>query len=93
MKNPSGELMTPFGGQYLALEQDRLIQYTNRMEQPGAELMTVTVTFEENAGKSTLVHHTQFATETMKRAHLGMGYERGVGSGLEQLAHLATELA
>ncbi len=93
MKNPQGELMTPFGGEYLAIEQDRKISYSNTFEAPGAETMIVTVTFDEKDGKTTLTHHTLFGSLAMKKLHLGMGYEGGVGSGLEQLADLAKGLS
>lgn len=85
--------MTPFGGEYLAIERDRKISYSNTFELPGAETMIVTVTFDEKDGKTTLTHHTHFASLAMKMAHVGRGYEAGVGSGLEQLAAHAKRLS
>lgn len=93
MTGPDGKQMTPFGGAYLAIEQDRKISYSNALEQPGAESMIVTFTFSENEGKSTLVIHTLFGSVTMKEKHLAKGYEIGVGSGLDQLAGLGARLA
>jgi len=93
MTGPNGKEMTPFGGEYLAIEPDRKIAYTNRLDQPGAETMVVTITFAEQDGKTTLTQHTLFASVAMKRKHMGMGYETGVVSGLEQLGVLASRLA
>lgn len=85
MTGPDGQQMTPFGGEYLAIEQDRKISYSNRFELPDAETMVVTITLTEASGKTTLVLHTLFGSVAMKRQHMGMGYEAGVGSGFEQL--------
>jgi uncharacterized protein YndB with AHSA1/START domain len=93
MKGPDGKLMTPFGGEYLEIVKDRRISYSNAFELPGAETMTLTVTFEEKNGKTTLTLHTLFASMAQKQQHLGMGYERGVGSGLDQLGELADRMA
>jgi uncharacterized protein YndB with AHSA1/START domain len=90
MKGPDGKLMTPFGGEYLAIETDRKIAYSNTFELPGAETMIVTVTFDEAAGRTQLTHHTLFASVAMKELHVGWGYEAGVGSALTQLAELGT---
>ncbi|WP_437671585.1 SRPBCC domain-containing protein [Sorangium sp. So ce131] len=92
MTGPSGQQNTPFGGEYLEIVQDRKIVYDNGFESPGAERMIVTVTFEESGGKTTLTIHTLFGSIAMKNDHLGLGYEQGVGSGLDQLAELAAEM-
>lgn len=88
MKGPDGALMTPFGGEYLAIEANRKIAYSNTFELPGAETMIVTVTFDEAGGRTRLTHHTLFASVAMKDLHVGWGYEAGLGSALTQLAEL-----
>lgn len=92
MTGPSGEQNTPFGGEYLEIVQDRKIVYDNGFELPGAERMIVTVTFEESGGKTTLTIHTLFASVAMKNEHLGLGFEKGTNSGLDQLEELVAEM-
>ena len=86
MTGPSGEQNTPFGGEYREIVPDRKIVYDNGFEMPGAERMVVTVTFDERGGRTMLTMHTLFATVVMRNEHLGLGFEQGVGSGLDQLA-------
>lgn len=93
MSCPSGEQMAPFGGEYLVIEPNRTISYSNTSEMPGAETMISTLTFSESNGKTTLVLHTLFASIAMKRKHVEMGFEQGVGSGLDQLVDVASRLA
>jgi len=88
MTGPDGKQGTPFGGEYLEIVPDRKIVYDDSFESPGAERMVVTVTFEEEAGQTTLTIHTLFASVAMKEAHMGAGYSQGVGSSLDQLADL-----
>lgn len=92
MTGPSGKQNTPFGGEYLEILPNRKIVYDNGFETPGAERMIVTVTFDEKGAKTTLTIHTLFASVAMKNEHLGLGYERGVGSSLDQLADVVAEL-
>jgi len=93
MTGPDGMQGTPFGGEYLEIVPNRRIVYDNGFEKPGAERMIVTVTYEATAaGKTTLTIHTLFASVAMKNEHLGGGYERGTGSGLDQLADLVAEM-
>lgn len=93
MQNPKGELMTPFGGEYLEIEQDRKISYTNGFELPNAETMRVTLSFEDLDGKTRLTMKTVFSSVNMKQNHLVAGFEGGVNSGLDQLRDVATALA
>jgi uncharacterized protein YndB with AHSA1/START domain len=93
MSGPDGKQMTPFGGEYLEIEQDRKIRYSNTFEVPGAETMITTLTFVETDGKTTLTHHTLFGSVAMKATHTAMGFEGGVNSGLDQLIELALRLA
>ena len=92
MTGPDGKQHTPFGGRYLDIVPNERIQYSNRFEEEGAEEMIVTVTFREEAGRTTLTLHTLFGSVAMKELHLGMGYEMGVGSGYDQLAGVVREL-
>jgi uncharacterized protein YndB with AHSA1/START domain len=85
MTGPSGKQNTPFGGTYLEIVPDRKIVFDNGFESPGAERMVMTITFEEKDGKTTLIHHTLFASAAMKTSHTGAGFEAGTNSGLDQL--------
>lgn len=93
MTGPGGEKNTPFGGEYLEIVPDRKIVYDNGFEEPGAERMIVTITFDEQGGKTTLNIHTLFGSVAMKDLHVGAGYQAGVDSGLDQLAELVAEMA
>jgi uncharacterized protein YndB with AHSA1/START domain len=86
MTGPDGVQMPPFGGEYREIVPDERIVYTSAFEGPGAEEMVVTVTFVEEGGATTLTVSTLFASVAMMEQHLGMGYEQGLGSALDQLA-------
>jgi uncharacterized protein YndB with AHSA1/START domain len=94
MTGSDGKQGTPFGGEYLAIVPNRKIVYTGAFETPGAEAMTVTITFDEDekSGQTTLTIHSLFASVAMMTEHLGMGYEQGLASGLDQLAGVVAEL-
>jgi uncharacterized protein YndB with AHSA1/START domain len=92
MTGPGGEKNTPFGGEYLEIVPDRKIVYDNGFEEPGAEKMIVTVTFDQSGGKTTLTIHTLFASVAMKNLHMGGGFEGGVGSALDQLADVVAAM-
>jgi uncharacterized protein YndB with AHSA1/START domain len=94
MTGPDGKQGPPFGGEYLEIVPNRKIVYTNAFEMPGTESMVVTITFDEDklSGQTTLTIHTLFASVAMKHAHLGMGYEQGLGSSFDQLADVVAEL-
>ncbi|MBX9587925.1 MAG: SRPBCC domain-containing protein [Hyphomonadaceae bacterium] len=92
MTGPSGKQNTPFGGEYLEIVRNRKIVYDNAFETPGAEKMVVTVTFEEKDGKTKLTIRTLFGSVAMKNEHMGMGYEQGVNSGLDQLADVVAAM-
>ena len=93
MTGPDGKQGPPFGGEYLEIVPNRKIVYTNAFEMPDTESMVVTITFDEDekSGQTTLTIHTLFASVAMRNAHLGMGYEQGLGSMLDQLADVAAE--
>jgi uncharacterized protein YndB with AHSA1/START domain len=88
MTGPDGQTNTPFGGQYLEIVPDRRIVYDNAFETPGAEKMTVTVTFDEQGDRTTLTIHTLFASVAMKDEHVGGGIVEGINSGLDQLTEV-----
>ncbi|MFV8749170.1 SRPBCC domain-containing protein [Nannocystaceae bacterium ST9] len=88
MTGPDGVQMLPFGGRYLEIVPNQKISFTNRFESPDAQEMIVTVTFEERAGRTTLTHHTLFASAAMKIEYLGLGFEQGTNSGFDQLAEI-----
>jgi len=92
MTGPDGVQDTPFGGQYLEIAPNRKLIYDNAFESPDAPKMIVTVTFEEAGGRTTLTVSTLFESVAMKKKYLGLGYEEGFGSGLDQLADVVAEL-
>jgi uncharacterized protein YndB with AHSA1/START domain len=94
MTGPDGRQGTPFGGEYREIVPNRTIVYDSAFEAPDAETMIVTITFDEDeqSGQTTLTIHTLFASLAMKQAHLGMGYEQGWGSSLNQLADVVAGL-
>lgn len=92
MTGPSGKQNTLFGGTYLEIVPDRRIVFDNGFETPGAERMIMTITFEEMDGKTTLTHHTLFASAAMKKSHVGAGFVAGTNSGLDQLADVVAAM-
>lgn len=92
MTGPGGQKNTPFGGTYREIVPERKIVFDNGFEEPGAERMVVTVTFDEQGGKTTLTMHTLFDTVKMKELHLGHGFDEGTNSALDQLGDVAREL-
>ncbi len=93
MTGPDGKAGPPFGGTYLVIEKDRKIVYDNGFLVGDTEKMVVTVTLEPLDGEKTrFTMRTVFATLAMKNQHLAMGFEQGVGSGLEQLGDVVVAL-
>jgi uncharacterized protein YndB with AHSA1/START domain len=92
MTGPDGKQNTPFGGRYLEIVPNRTIVFDDAFETPGAERMVITVTFDEDNGKTTLTIHTLFASVAMKNRHLGVGYVNGWDSSLDQLAEVVAAL-
>ena len=92
MTGPNGVQDTPFGGQYREIVPDRKIVFDNGFESPGAPRMIVTVTLNETGGRTTLTINTLFESVAMKTEYLGLGFEQGFGSGLDQLADVAAAL-
>jgi uncharacterized protein YndB with AHSA1/START domain len=92
MTGPGDEAGPPFGGEYLEIEPDRRIVYTNGFEAPGSPRFEVAVTFEEAGGRTTLTMVTTFESKAVRDQYVEMGFKEGVGSGLDQLADLAAAL-
>ncbi len=86
MTGASGQQNTPFGGEYLEIVPNRKIVFDNAFEEAGSRKMIMTVTFEEKDGRTILIWHTLFESAAMKNEYLGLGFEQGGGSGLDQLA-------
>lgn len=86
MTGPSGQQNTPFGGEYLEIVPDQKIVFDNTFEEPGAETLIVTMTFEEQDEQTTLTIHTLFSSVEARDVHLKAGYVQGTDSGLDQLA-------
>ena len=89
MTGPDGVQGASFGGEYLEIVPDHKIVY---VIDTYAEPMIVTLTFEEQSGRTTLTYHTLFGSVAMKNRHLGVGFGAGVASGLDQLAEVVAEL-
>jgi uncharacterized protein YndB with AHSA1/START domain len=92
MTGPDGQQNTPFGGEYLEIVPNYKIKYDNAWEEPGAETMVVTFTYDERDGKTTLSIHTLFASVAMRDLHVGGGIEEGINSGLDQLEEVVADL-
>jgi uncharacterized protein YndB with AHSA1/START domain len=89
MTGPDGVQEPAFGGAYLEIVPDRKIVY---VIDTFAEPMTVTLSYDEVDGKTTLTYHTLFGSVAMKNEHMGFGFAAGVNSGLDQLADLVAEM-
>lgn len=92
MTGPDGRQGPRFGGQYLEIVPNRKIVYDDAFESSADEKMVITVTFDDRDGRTLLTVCTVFATVAMKNAHLGMGFEEGFGSSLDQLAEVVAAL-
>jgi uncharacterized protein YndB with AHSA1/START domain len=88
MTGASGVQNTPFGGEYLEIVPNRRIVFSNTFEEPGAETLIVTVTFDEHDGRTTLNILTTFSSVEVRDWHLEVGYTGGYNSALDQLTDL-----
>jgi uncharacterized protein YndB with AHSA1/START domain len=89
MTGPDGVQDPPFGGEFLEIVPDRKIVYViDTFDEP----MTVTLTYDEVDGNTTLTYHTLFGSVAMKNEHVGFGIEEGINSGLDQLADIVAEM-
>lgn len=92
MTGPDGVPGPYFGGEYLRIVPDELLEYTNGFEGPGEERMMVTLRFTEDRGRTLLSMRTVFGSIAMKEVHSGQGFVQGVRSGLDQLAAVVRDL-
>jgi uncharacterized protein YndB with AHSA1/START domain len=92
MTGPGNEPGPPFGGEYLEIEPDRRIVYTNGFEAPGSARFVVAIAFEELGGRTTLTMTSTFETAAERNAHVEMGFEAGTNSGLDQLGDVVAAL-
>jgi uncharacterized protein YndB with AHSA1/START domain len=92
MTGPDGQQGPPFGGEYLEIVPNQKIVYDNAFEAPGSPKMVVTLTYEEENGKTTMTIHTLFESIAMRNEYVGVGMLEGYGSALDQLADLVAEL-
>jgi uncharacterized protein YndB with AHSA1/START domain len=92
MTGPGDEPGPPFGGEYLEIEPDRRIVYTNGFDAAGSPRFEVAITFDEAGGKTTLTMVTTFESRAVRDQYVELGFTEGVNSGLDQLADLAATL-
>jgi uncharacterized protein YndB with AHSA1/START domain len=92
MTGPSGEQNTPFGGEYLEIVPNEKIVFSNGFEEPGAEKMVMTVTFDQHGDKTIMTLDTLFPSVQMYNDHIGYGFEQGTASSHENLAELLADL-
>jgi uncharacterized protein YndB with AHSA1/START domain len=82
----------PFGGEYFEIIPNRRIVFSNAFEEPGAETLIVTVTFDEHDGRTTLGILTTFSSVAVRDWHVEQGYEAGYASALDQLVALVSTI-
>ena len=92
MTGPEGEAGPPFGGKYLEIVPDKKVAYDNGFEAPGNGRMQVTVTFDEQDGRTTLTVSTVFDTVAMKDEYVGLGMVEGMNSGFDNLEDVVAAL-
>ena len=101
MTGPDGVQGPAFGGSYLEIVPNAKIVYDNAFEDgSGGEMnlqsagtMTMTTTFVEDNGKTTVTVTTRFATIAMMEEYLGVGMAEGILSGFDQLEGVAQQLS
>jgi len=82
-----------FSGKYLEVERATRLVYTSWFEAiPGAEV-TVTVTFEEKDGATTLVAREIYPSKEALQAALATGMEHGARETMDQLDELVVSLS
>lgn len=85
MCDPEGKDLHAFGGEYREIVAPERIVMTDAFEAPGSPVMVWTVTFTENAGKTTLTVHVLFETEAVRDEYLKMGMKEGLSQTLDQI--------
>jgi uncharacterized protein YndB with AHSA1/START domain len=92
MTGPDGKENPAFGGTYLEIVPHRRLVFDNAFELPGSPKMIMTVTFDEMDGRTTLTHHTLFASIAMKQNYTSVGFVEGTNSGFDQLADVVAAM-
>lgn len=92
MTGPNDEAGPPFGGEYLEIEPDRRIVYTNGFDEPGSPRFVTEITFEEQGGKTTLTQVTTFETKAVRDQYVELGYVEGTNSAYDQLGDVVAAL-
>jgi len=85
MTGPGSAMSPPFGGTYLEIVPDRKIVYDNGFELPHSPRFLVTLTFEEEDGKTRLTIRTLFDSVASKELFVGQEMVEGTNSGLDNL--------
>lgn len=95
MRSPEGEDM-PLSGTYLEIVPGRKLvftdAYTGDWVPSGKPFMTVTVTFEEEGGKTRYTARVTHWSKEDRDAHVQMGFHEGWGLCADQLAELAKSI-
>lgn len=82
-----------FSGKYLEIDPGKRLVYTNWFEAiPGAEV-TVTVTFEEKDGATTLVAREIYPSKEARESALASGMEPGMRETMDQLDELVVSFS
>jgi len=88
---PGGEDHS-FSGEYLEIDPPgRLVSTEGYDNIPGA-VYTVTVTLEENDGRTTLTSHLQYGSKEHRDGHLQSGMEHGMNLAYNRLEELLAQL-
>jgi len=95
MRSPEGQEQ-PCRGVYLeVVKNERLVftdAYTKAWEPSAKPFMTVTITLENEGGKTRYTARVQHWTVADREAHEKMGFHQGWGQCADQLATLAAKL-
>jgi len=106
MTGPDGTRNPPFGGTYLEIVPNRKIVYSVAFDDSDTSDFVATVSFDEQAGKTTLTIHALFSSAALMKEAMGTGapyrpgdfhhgeegYQHGTESALHHLAELVAEL-
>jgi uncharacterized protein YndB with AHSA1/START domain len=78
-----------FAGEYRELVAPAKIVMTQTYAPYPAELMVVTLTFEERDGKTSFTSHTLYTTKEGRDGHIASGMEYGMNEAFDRLEELA----
>ncbi len=93
LNDPGTGMDHGFSGEYREIAAPERLVYTERYEPiPGSDHL-VTLTFTEQAGRTTLTEHLLHASRENRDGHLQSGMEEGMQQTLDRLEELVEELA